>query len=236
MIRYTLALALVCMTCMNLQAAIVLGVNFNNNDTAGAQNGTSTLGATWTDVNAIGGTPIAVNGSGGDVSITSLAASNFWQAGSWTGTGGSNNALSMMRVYLDDGGAGYSFTLSGLSNWLADENATAYRVTVYSSSDNGTAFHDVNINGSPFAVAVAGDGSWDGNSNDANGNITAGIRGSATSGLFSSDTLTLSSAARAGDTRGTIAGFTVTAVPEPSSAALLGIVGLAASFARRRRS
>jgi hypothetical protein len=59
-------------------------------------------------------------------------------------------------------------------------------------------------------------------------------RGYGDSTFYSYDTITLTIAARDGSTRGTLAGFRIDVIPEPSSLALLAI-GLGALFVRRGR-
>jgi hypothetical protein len=244
-------------------AASVIGLNLNNNDGAGAQVGQSTFGATWTDVtgaNGPSGADLVLNGTSNAVNAD-WAASNFWLAGSWTGTDGFNSGIGTMRAYLDDGdnpaagspvdlgaangdGIGVSIRLEGLATWLANEGATGYTITVYQSTDSENAsFRELSIrDGGSVAssvldtltVTAAGNGTWDGTSNDPLGNITSGTRGAGTfSSTFNQDVITLTSASRSGSSRGTVAAVVVTAVPEPGSLALLGMGGLA--FVRRRR-
>jgi hypothetical protein len=243
------------------QAATIIGINFNNGDSAGAQTGTSTFGATWTDVNsAASGTALAVVGT--PSAPLAWASSGFWGAGSWTGTNGANSEISTMRAYIDDGdnpaagapadlgavngdGIGATIRLQGLSAWLAAEGATGYTVTVYTSTDSNpatfqsaTARNGGSVTSPAIAtttVPVGGDGTWDGASNDPAGNSNQGFRGSGTfASVFTNDVITLTVPSRSGSVRGTVAAVTLTTVPEPSIALLLGLGGLGLLLRRRK--
>jgi hypothetical protein len=84
---------------------------------------------------------------------------------------------------------------------------------------------------------VQGNGTWNGTIVDAGGNNNGGIRGDAIfSTPFTQDTITLTVQSNGGASRGTLAGFIVTAVPEPSVTLIsaIGLLGLA--MQRRRRN
>ena len=159
-----------------------------------------------------------------------------WNAGSWTGTSGTNSAISVFRNYLNDNGI--TITLNGMSAWLASEGMTGYTITLYASSDNSSAtFYDATVNATTLSIPVLGNGTWDGTSNDPGGNDSGGVRGLAISGVFSSDTATITLPAWSGDspnTRGSLAAFVITAVPEPGST-VLAFLGLGLGFIRKRR-
>lgn len=251
------AAALLCAPALSHAAAIV-GVNFNNNDGAGSQND-GNFGATWTNLNPTTGSQ-AVNGT--PSAIVSWSASNYWSAGSWMSSNlgnAFNTPIGLMRVYLDDGdnpaaggpvtlgavngdGIGASASVSGLTAWLASNGASAYTVRAFFSTDNGTSFRDISVRNGPSVASpilatmtptVQGNGQWNGTAVDSGGNNNGGIRGDATfAQQFNQDTITLTVLANGGASRGTLAGFVLTAVPEPSSS-LLG--GLALGFLLRRR-
>jgi len=242
-------------------AATIIGVNFNNGDTAGAQTN-GNFGATWTNVNTVTGSSLAVNGTS---SVTmNWAASNFWNAGSWTSTsvgGAFNTPIGMMRVYLDDGdgpaggapgslgavngdGIGVTVNLTGMTAWLASEGATGYTIQAYFSTDTGSAtFRPISVRDGSTVTStiletitptVQGNGLWNGTIVDAGGNNSGGTRGDAVfSTVFTQDAITLTVQSISGSSRGTLAGFVITAVPEPA-AALLGTLGLLAILRRRR--
>lgn len=244
-----------------VNGASVLGINFNNNDGAGAQEGSSTFGATWTDVNSASGTAGSANGSSSNVTFD-WNSQEFYQGGSWTGTDGFNSAIGTMRVYLDDGdglggsapvdmgatgsdGIGVSVRLSGLSAWLASEGASAYRITLYHSTDTGSAtFRDFSLrDGSTVSSSiletitptVGGNGSWDGTSEDPSGNSTVGTRGiTEFTGSYDQDVLTITGLSRSGSSRGGLSAIVIEAIPEPSTAMLSFIGGLGILLRRRR--
>ncbi len=226
---------------MSASGATVIGVNFARHpsgvpDGGGAQVGTSTFGATWTDLIDLTGTGVALNGTSATIDYGFTGTPQVWNGGSWTGTNGANAGISVFRNYLNDNGINISIV--GLSAWLANEGMTGYKVTVYASSDNGSAtFYDATINLTAVPIPVLGNGTWDGVANDPMGNDSAGVRGQATSAVFSSDIATITLPAWSGDspdTRGSLAALVITAVPEPGSA-VLAVLGMGACFVRRGR-
>ena len=144
-----------------------------------------------------------------------------------------NSEISVFRTYLNDNGI--SITLNGLSAWLAAEGMPAYTITLYASTDNGTSFRDATVDGVPVSIPVGGNGRWDGTSEDPAGNSTGGIRGIGTSGILTSDVLSISLPAHNFPARASLAAFVITAVPEPGPM-VLGFLGLGGIFLRRRRT
>lgn len=246
----------------SLPAAAIIGINFNNNDGAGSQ-ANGNFGATWTNVNSNPGANLVVSGTP-SVSLN-FVASNYYQAGSWMSSGlgnAFNTPIGLMRVYLDDGdgpetgapislgavngdGIGVSASLTGLSAWMLNEGATGYTIRAFFSTDNGTSFRDITARdggrvSSPVLQTVTptvqGNGTWNGTFSDPGGNDSGGIRGDALfSTTFTQDTITLTVASNGGTSRGTLAGFIVTAVPEPSAAMLSGLCLLGMATQRRSR-
>lgn len=228
-------------TVMAASSATVIGVNFARHpsgvpDGAGAQDGTGTFGATWTDMVDLTATGAALNGTSATVDYGFIGTPQVWNAGSWTGTNGPNSGISVFRNYLNDNGI--NIAINGLSAWLASEGMTGYTITLYASSDNSSAtFYDATVNTMTVPIPVLGNGTWDGVANDPMGNDSGGVRGQATSMVFNSDTATISLPAWSGaspNTRGSLAAFVITAVPEPGSS-LLAFLGLGLAFIRKRR-
>ena len=227
-------------TIMSATSATVIGVNFARHpsgvlDGAGTQDGTSTFGATWTDFVDLTASGAPLNGTSATIDYGFSGTPQVWNAGSWSGTSGTNSGISVFRNYLNDNGI--NLTVDGLSAWLATEGMTGYTVTVYASSDNGGAtFYDATVNMTTIPIPVLGDGTWDGTANDPLGNDSGGVRGQATSAVFSSDTATITLPAWSGDNpgiRGSLAAVVITAVPEPGSA-FLALGGLGLAFIRKR--
>lgn len=245
---------------MHSHAVTTFGVNFNDNSINAQTNGN--FGATWTNVNPVTGTGLAINGT--PSTTLHWGASNYFQAGSWTSsTVGNVNGtpISLMRKFLDDGdtpaagtpaslgavsgdGIGVSVNLQGLRAWLISEGATAYTIRAFFNTDTGGAtFQSITVRDGNSVTSsaietitptVQGGGRWDGTVVDVGGNLTDGTRGDAIFVTqFTQDNITLTLPSGNGSVRGTLAGFVVTAVPEPS-AALLGGLGMLCLLRRRR--
>jgi hypothetical protein len=167
------------------------------------------------------------------------SSKNLWSAGAEV-----SKDQALYRVYLDDGGAGPTVTISGLDQWLTAEGATGYNLTIYRSSDMASTnkFAQLDIySGSgtdgtlleSIAPELAAGG---GNYPDALDGDGARLKQVATS-TFTEDVLTFHSANGLGGNgagRGSIAGFKIEAVPEPSVAILLGFGGFAFLLRRRK--
>ena len=220
----------------SLATAAALAVNFKGDnydnefgkDVSGSAYGIDA--ADWATGNNTAG-----SGDGGADNITvqgvgiSWTFNNDWaQSGTYAGSSGEDEVF---FGYLDDGGSGADITITGLTNWLEGNSAATYEVTIFFSTGQvGASFQDATLkdtdggstlgflfNDAPIAGASGG---WQGVSN--------------TISDLSSDTLFIDGGTRAGAARGSIAGFTIVPVPEPSSAALLGLGSLALLLRRRR--
>ncbi|MFO1492957.1 MAG: hypothetical protein U1F77_01370 [Kiritimatiellia bacterium] len=223
--------------------ADVIGFNFTSDWPSPTISGQTADGFNqWTDSvdeNGAPGTGTEVPSSASAYAITTpvnapgvsvaWSSSNMWSAGDE-----SNADQGLYRVYLDDGGSGVSITISGLSAWLASTGYADYRVRVYRSTDTaGAGFTALSLidQGTLSTMetlpqialgAAQGDGTF------PTGTGTSGTRDFQTStGTFSADVLGITSSARNGSIRGTIAGFKIegvnAAVPEPASALLAGL-------------
>ncbi len=228
-------------TVMAASSATVIGINFALHssgvpDGGGAQAGGNSFGAEWTDILSTTGSGVTLNGTSATLDFGFSGTPQYWLAGSWTGTEGGNSEISVFRNYLNDNGV--TVTLNGLDDWLTNEGLTAYTLTLYLSSDGGTAFHTATVGGNPLPVPILGNGTWNGSLEDPLGDSTQGIRGQATTGALTGDSLTFSIPAwndpnNPPGARGGLAAIVITAVPEPATAGLAAIGALA--FLRRRR-
>ncbi len=209
------------------------------------------------------GAPANGRGEGtfGGIAVSAYAA-NRWQAGSESVGGDNDASQQVFRVYLDDAdggngffngdGIGASIHITGIQSFLDSVGATDYRLTVFYTSDNSpnnfpgatvrqgipgapsaTAITDLAVLGTA-SVVVLGNGLEPNPSAGSSSGGTGGTRAwGELSGLTSSDiTISMAVSGGAGNRAG-IAGFAITAVPEPA-AALLGSLGLIGLLLRRR--
>ena len=216
---------------------------------------------TWQNI-AINGAGAIANGSGSltfaGISVSAFSA-NAWAAGSESLSGDNDASQQVFRVYLDDGEGGNSYFngdsigasihITGIQSFLTSVGASDYRLTVFYSSDSaGNTFPGATVRqgtpAAPSATAISDlpllgltNVSFLGNGqapNPAAGGSTEGARAwGELSGLTSSD-ITISLPNGTGGNRASIAGFAITAVPEPTTA-VLGGLGLLAVLRRRRR-
>lgn len=128
-------------------------------------------------------------------------------------------------------------TLTGLSAWLAANSATSYNVTVYYSGDRDSSravYLDENsgLNGTPDTVSIGGQGDYLTFDSGAvlNGGTWWAAYGEAKN--FTSDELVITNTSTAD--YGGISAIKIEAIPEPSSAALLGLGGVALILRRKR--
>jgi len=126
-------------------------------------------------------------------------------------------------------------TISGLAAWLSSEGATEYKITFYQNSDTA----DNN-----FAQMDLFDGTGTGGSllesmapelTDGSGNGGGSRLIRTTTTAFSNDVITFHTDRNlGGGNRASVSGFKIETVPEPSSAALLGLGGIALILRRRK--
>ena len=234
-------------TLMAASSATVVGINFHGSppmggsgDPATAQQGGNTFGATWTDLVGTVGSAVSLNGTPATLDYQAGLSypNNLYQAaGSVTGSGAPNSGLSVFRNYLNDNGT--TLTLNGLNSWLAAEGATGYTVTLYLNSNQGSGFHTPTVAGVSLTVPILGNGRWDGSAEDPNGDSAVGIRGQASTGVLTGDSVTIFlpqwNANGAGEAeRGGLAALVITAVPEPATASLSAL-GMLMLLRRRRQ-
>ena len=218
-IKHTL-LALVAMTSAASAASIY--VNFNGNGSGGPATG-SPFGVPASDwVNAAG------SSNSGGIAVGSGSATLTWTsgAGTWGKTGATTDEESVYRGFLNENNYGApSFTVSGLDTEFGGQS---YKIIIYGYSDDSR-------NGKPSQFTLNGGSTvYESTVTSSTGGLP-GYYLETTFDNVSGDTFTIN-AVLDGDAnrRSTIAGFTVVAVPEPSSAALLGLAGLALILRRRK--
>lgn len=170
------------------------------------------------------------------------ASANTWHAGREA-----DPEQQLYRGYLDDGDAGPTITITGLSTWLATvSGATGYRIDIYRSTDTNLDandhFAELNIYGGPtitdplretFApeAPAAGGGGYPTES------VTWATRlKQTTTGTFSDDIITIHSDRYLGTDgdRAGIAGFKITTIPEPGTLGMVAVFGGGILFIRRK--
>ena len=241
MFKTSLLAAFAAMTCA--ASAATISINFteaadrvNQNLPSGTAAGIGGL-TNWNNVDA---NPDGTFGSLVDNSGSGTAASVTWSAqggGVWgdnTATTDANAGVGdamLRRGYIDDNGgdafSSVTFSVSGIAY-------ATYDVVVYYSSGDGTnpQLQATNINGTEMSPdpAAGANNQYGTNPNwDATNTVTfSSLSGASFSG-FTVDRNTV------GTGRASIAGLQIVEIiPEPSSAALLGLGGLALILRRRK--
>ncbi|MDB6133385.1 MAG: proteinsorting protein [Verrucomicrobiales bacterium] len=217
-------------------------------------------GSSWTNL-AIAGAGGTASGTGSAGGLTIVwNSANAWNAGS-EGVLGTDASQQVFRMYLDDGDGGSSFfngdgygasvQISGLAAFLGTNGAANYSLTLYFSTDS-TSFTTADVRqgllgGTPSATSISslsllgniapqqplGDGTYPIPSGAQT--ETSGHRGIGTLNGLTADSITVAMPVNAGNgVRGSLAGFSVTAVPEPSVSLMLGALSLAGLLRRRR--
>ena len=218
----------------------------------------------WTDsmANYSGGGPNPQVGS--ITLAGSSVTAQWYSANTWAAGNENTSEQQLYRVYLDDGdggsslvsgdGIGVSVTISGLQAWMAANSGWGFSIRCYASTDTDNAlFQPVLIrSGAPnaadganqllnlpilrtVAVPTLGPGDFPPNTTpDPTWGIWQARGYGDSSSWLTADVITLTIASRNGNTRGTLAGFQIVSIPEPSGLALLGI-GLGAFILRRGR-
>lgn len=221
-------------------------------------------GASWTNF-PIRGTGVATEGAGTGVAgglNVAWNAANAWDAGS-EGILGNDASQQVFRVYLDDADGGNSYfdgdnygvsvQVSGLSAFLATSGATTYSVTLYFSTDSAalrtaevraglltgtpsaSTISSLSLLGSIAPQSPLGNGTYP-TGPIPGGDGTGGSRGIGTLDGLNADAITIAIPRNDGTgPRGSLAGFSINAVPEPSVSVMLGGLGLAGLLRRRRR-
>lgn len=197
---------------------------------------------------------VSGRGSGIYTSVTvNSYSANVWYGGN-EGVTVSDASQQVFRAYLDDGagangyaandGIGASIHISGISQYLTANNATSYILTMFFSSDtsnntftgatvrSGAASGTTAISSLPVlgttSTVLLGDGAA------PTGTGSGGTRAYGVLGGLVEDAITISMPNGTGTTRQSVAGFAITAVPEPNGTSLAGLA-LGAYVLRRRR-
>jgi len=214
-----------------LGSAFAAAISVNLTDNTGREIIASTTSA------GIGGELNWNNTTGTDATLGSLLddsgavtlASVTWGSGGGSWRDGEANAdadsgvgnAQLMRGYIDDGngGSGVDINVTGIPY-------ANYKVILYLSTDtNGDVYRPFEFNG--ISASTTGNKARYGtqpNWDDTNSITVSGLTGD----LF------IDGLPRGGDDRGSVAGFQIIQVPEPSSVGFLGLAGIAL-FLRRRR-
>ncbi len=231
-------------------AATTIAFNFTSNWNNTRVNGATVDGTDqWTDsveaTSPQGTAPANSTDKGAVTTTTASGVTVAWSAAGMYNAGAeSDKEQSIYRMYLDDGGDGPQVTISGLSQWLGANNATGYKLTVYRSSDmenNGTNkfaqldFYSGTGTSGTLLESIAPElPAGGGNYPTATDGGGSRLKQEAST-VFTDDVITFhSDRGLGGGYRGSIAGFKIEIVPEPSSAALLGLGGLALILRRRK--
>lgn len=206
---------------------------------------------TWNNIFLPAGVAINDTTSIGTLTILTRAANPYF-AGS-EGKLGDDASQQVFRSYLDDGdagglatdGYGPTISISGLTAYLAASGASSYSVTLLLSTDSTgfrqpqifsgvaslvTPISSLSSLGTP-AAQILGNGTQPIPTGAGTG--ADGTRGWAVLGGLTADSITITLPAT-GTGRGTIAGFAITPIPEPSSVLLLGAAGTLWGLRRRR--
>lgn len=165
------------------------------------------------------------SGAASGASVT-WSSKNVWRDGTATTDANAGVGNAMLTLgYLDDGDSGAAVQITGIPYLEFD-------VTLYFSTDTGGGtYREATFTGSTSGVQTAsttgGKLRWDANPKlDATNTVTV-------SGL-SGSTLDITVLPRDGTSRGSISGFQITEVPEPSMTLLGGLAGLSLLIRRRR--
>ncbi len=149
----------------------------------------------------------------------SMTHGDYWQQG-FGGLGDPYIAVLENNVTI---------AFDSLDGWLLSNSATAYEVTVYYSGNPNNGGQAAYI-GTPSSVSIGGNTETITVVTDGGG--TERWSGLGATHTFSSDTLTITDTATA--YQAGISAIRIVAVPEPSSAALLGLGGVSLMLRRRK--
>jgi hypothetical protein len=215
-------------------SAATISINFRENNNNQVMDPGTTAGldvqSNWNNTD---GSTASTMGSLIDSTGVVTTASVTWETtgGLW-GDGTANTDANagvgdaqLRRGYLDDNGA-ITFSMSGITY-------ASYDVIVYySSGDTGNKQFQATTIGGTTLLPTAAAGANNKYATNPNWDDTNTVTFSALSGASFSGSVAARNTVGTG--RGTIAGIQVVEVPEPSSAALLGLGGLALILRRRK--
>lgn len=227
-LKHTL-MAFAALTCAAHAASV--SVNLGANQRSVTKDAGVVNDSTWENINDSGGAGSALNVDSSTIDV-SWVAHNIWRTNAANVTGGDQ----LMRGRWDSGIDGDVITITDINATYAN-----YDVIVYYAYNQGSS-HEFDLSvGGGTAVHIQ-----HGGQNATAGASDLGINNYLTNGPsngtdpshwhrftgLSADSITFNVSNRSGRTGFT--GFQIVQVPEPSSAALLGLGGLALILRRRK--
>lgn len=228
-------------TCVGIANAASISLNFAENGNSTISDPNTSVGRTGYEATNWNNTPSGgvasgliedLNDSNGMATTTDVewSAGGAWGDGTAnTDAGAGNGAAQLLRGYLDDstpGGVPTDIVIT-----ITNIPYTSYDIVVYHSSDDGGTgnWRTVTLTGGITGNASGPIDQWNDDQDlDHRSVVFTDLSGSS---------MTITAAGRNGGNRGSIAGIQIvdtSVVPEPSSAALIGMAAIGFTLRRRR--